>query len=184
MAVTNDRSLRHGWRYDAKVRKIEDPAAQPRREHETQCTLCVEVPINGVKALILFDSGCTTDSITPEFAYLCKAGRIDLKEPVRLQLGTKGSHTKINFGVQAEIVLGPVWTQQYFDVVDIDKYDAILGTMFCRKHRIVLDFTRDRVFIGTQSIPLFKEEQDTGKVTKRHAREPTKWVLESEEPAQ
>lgn len=55
--------------------------------------LCAELWINGVKAFVLFDSGCTTDSITPEFVYICKASRVDLKEPVGLQLGTKGSKT-------------------------------------------------------------------------------------------
>lgn len=179
MAVANERGLRHAWLYDAKVRKIEDPAAQPRRAHEAQRTLCAEIPINGIKALVLFDSGCTTDSITPEFAYLCQASRIDLQEPVGLQLGTKGSRTKINFGAQAEIALGAVRNVHYFDVVDIDKYDAILGTVFCRTYGIVLDFANDRVLIGKQSIPLFKEEASPAKIVKRSMKEPIKWVLEN-----
>ncbi|KAI0349184.1 hypothetical protein OH77DRAFT_1415453 [Trametes cingulata] len=162
--------------YDAKVRRITDPSAQPRRTVEAQRTLCAEIPINGVKALVLFDSGCTTDSITPEFAYLCKADRIDLVEPVGLQLGTKGSRTKINFGAQAEIALGAVRKAQYFDVVDIDKYDAILGTVFCRQHGIVLDFARDRVLVGNHSIPLFKEEESVS-APKRHSKGPIKWAV-------
>ncbi|EIW56799.1 uncharacterized protein TRAVEDRAFT_127897, partial [Trametes versicolor FP-101664 SS1] len=133
--------------------------------HKAQDTLCVEIPINGIRALVLFDLGCTTDSITPEFAYLCKAGRIDLQEPVGLQLGTKGSRTKINFGAQAEIALGSVRNAHYFNVLDIDKYDAILGTVFCCKYGIVLDFANDRVSVRKQSIPLFKEEA-ISKITK------------------
>lgn len=182
MAVAADRGLRHAWLYDAKVRKIEDPAAQPKRVHEAQRTLCAEIPINGIKALVLFDSGCTTDSITPEFAYLCKAGRIDLKEPVGLQLGTKGSRTKINFGAQAELTLGKIRAPHYFDVVDIDKYDVILGTVSCRKYGIVLDFANDRVLVGTQSIPLFKETAAPA-VAKRHTKDPIKWVPENSQPA-
>lgn len=166
MAVAKECGMCHAWIYDAKVHKIEDPAAQPRRVPESQRTLCAEIPINGVKALVLFDSGCTTDSITPEFAYLCKAGRIDLQEPVGLQLGTKGSRTKINFGAQAEIALGSVRNTHYFDVVDIDKYDVILGTVFCRKYGIILDFSNDRVLVGTHSIPLFKEEAASSKIAK------------------
>ncbi|KAL1936865.1 hypothetical protein VTO73DRAFT_6440 [Trametes versicolor] len=179
MAIANERGLRHAWIYDAKVRKIEDPAAQPQRVHEAQRTLCAEIPINGIKALVLFDSGCTTDSITPEFAYLCKAGRIDLQEPVGLQLGTKGSRTKINFGAQAEIALNSVRDTHYFDVVDIDKYDAIFGTVFCRKYGIVLDFANDRVLVGKQSISLFKEEAISSKTPKRSFKEPIKWVTEN-----
>ncbi|OJT02304.1 hypothetical protein TRAPUB_7174 [Trametes pubescens] len=167
MAVANKRGMRHTWIYVAKVRKIEDPAAQPRRVHESQRTLCAEIPINGIKALVLFGSGGTTDSITPEFVYLCKVGRIDLQEPVGLQLGTKGSRNmKINFGAQAEIALGLVHNAHYFDVVDIDKYNAILGTVFCRKYGIILDFANDCVLVGTQSIPLFKEEAVSSKIAK------------------
>ncbi|OJT05306.1 Transposon Ty3-I Gag-Pol polyprotein, partial [Trametes pubescens] len=36
MAVGRDREARHGWMYDAKVRRIEDPGAQPRRINATQ----------------------------------------------------------------------------------------------------------------------------------------------------
>ncbi|OJT11493.1 hypothetical protein TRAPUB_11984 [Trametes pubescens] len=184
MAVANEHRMCHTWIYDEKVQKIEDPAAQPRRVHESQRTLCAEIPINGIKALVLFDSGCTTDSITPEFVYLCKAGRINLQEPVGLQLGTKGSRTKINFGAQAEIVMGSVRNTHYFDVVDIDKYNTILGTVFCRKYSIVLDFANDRVLVGTQSIPLFKEEAASSKIAKRSFREPIKWVLENGQTVQ
>lgn len=157
MAVGQDRAARHAWMYDAKVRRIEDPQAQPARTLDTQRTLCAELPINGVKGLVLFDSGCTTDSITPEFAYLCKASRIDLKEPMGLQLGTKGSRTKINFGAQASIALGNICETHYFDVVDIDKYDAILGTVFCRQYGVVLDFAKNRVVMNGKEIPLFVE---------------------------
>ncbi|EIW62919.1 uncharacterized protein TRAVEDRAFT_113006 [Trametes versicolor FP-101664 SS1] len=90
--------------------------------------LCAEISVNNVVALALFNSGCTTDSITLELAYLSHADRIDLKEPVGLRLGTKGSKTRINYGAQAELRVGSVKTTQYFDVVDIDKYDIILGT--------------------------------------------------------
>ncbi|OJT11763.1 hypothetical protein TRAPUB_11689 [Trametes pubescens] len=166
MAVANERGMRHVWIYNAKVRKIEDPAAQSRWVHKSQRALCAEIPINGIKVLVLFDSGCTTDSIMPEFTYLCKAGRIDLQEPVGLQLGTKGSRTKINFGAQAEIAMGSVRNAHYFDVVDIDKYDAILGTVFCHKYGIVLDFANTRVLVRTQSVPLFKEEAASSKITK------------------
>ncbi|KAI9057449.1 hypothetical protein FKP32DRAFT_1549691, partial [Trametes sanguinea] len=122
---------------------------------ENQRTLCAEIPINGIKALVLFDSGCTTDSVTPEFAYICKASRIDLKEPVGLQLGTKGSRTRINFGAQASLELGPVHELHYFDVVDIDKYDAILGTVFCHQHNVVLDFGKNRITVRGHNVPVY-----------------------------
>ncbi|OSC99718.1 hypothetical protein PYCCODRAFT_1372543 [Trametes coccinea BRFM310] len=176
MEVGNNRADRHSWLYDARVRRITDPAAQPMRTEESQRTLCAEIPINGSKALVLFDSGCTTDSVTPEFAYICKAGRIDLKEPVGLQLGTKGSRTRINFGVQASIELGPVHELHYFDVVDIDKYDAILGTVFCHQHNVVLDFGKNRITVRGHNVPTYKHTKEANNPCRvpatRHADRP------------
>ncbi|KAJ8462642.1 hypothetical protein ONZ51_g10773 [Trametes cubensis] len=99
MAVQPERNIRHGWLYDAKR------------------TLYAETPINGIKALALFNLGCTTHSMTHEMAY-------------GLQLGTKGSRTHINFGVRATVQVGQVKSDHYFDVVDINKCNVILGTTF------------------------------------------------------
>ncbi|KAL7281607.1 hypothetical protein ACG7TL_004924 [Trametes sanguinea] len=158
MAIQPDRNLRHAWLYDAKVRKIQDPAAQPKRDELSQRTFSAEISVNGVMALALFDSGCTTDSITPELAYMCKADRMDLKEPVGLQLGTKGSRTRINYGARATLQVGKLKQSQYFDAVDIDKYDLILGTTFCRKHNVVLDFAKDQVLVDGERVALFRPE--------------------------
>ncbi|KAL7284386.1 hypothetical protein ACG7TL_001676 [Trametes sanguinea] len=158
MAIQPDRNLRHAWLYDAKVCKIQDLAAQPKRDELSQRTFSAEISVNGVMALALFDSGCTTDSITPELAYVCKADRIDLKEPVGLQLGTKGSRTRINYGARAMLQVGKLKQSQYFDVVDIDKYDLILETTFCRKHNVVLDFAKDQVLVDGERVALFRPE--------------------------
>ena len=64
---------------------------QPNRSPHLQATLTAEVLINGVKALALFDSSNTTDSITPEFAFVMKVKQIKLEEQVTLQLGCVGS---------------------------------------------------------------------------------------------
>ena len=31
-------------------------------------------------------------------------------------------------------------SKEYFNIVNIDYYDAILGTLFLRKHEVVIDF--------------------------------------------
>ncbi|KAJ2989339.1 hypothetical protein NUW54_g8816 [Trametes sanguinea] len=158
MAIQPDRNLRHAWLYNAKVRKIQDPAAQPKRDKLSQPTFSAEISVNGVMALALFDSGCTTDSITPELVYVCKANRVDLKKPVGLQLGTKGSRTRINYGARAMLQVGKLKQSQYLDVVDINKYDLILGTMFCCKHNVMLDFTKDQVLVDGERVALFWPE--------------------------
>ncbi|KAF8221138.1 hypothetical protein L208DRAFT_1329897, partial [Tricholoma matsutake] len=95
----------------------------------------------------LLDSGCMSDSISPEFAMSVNLKAHELGELVPLQLGTIGSHLKINFVLFANFEIGKATGSHYFDVVNIDRYDTILGTIFIRKHGIILDFECDEVQI-------------------------------------
>ncbi|KAF8220594.1 hypothetical protein L208DRAFT_1333032 [Tricholoma matsutake] len=101
--------------------------------------------LHELEAFILLDSGCMSDSISPEFAMSANLKAHKLEEPVPLQLGTVGSRSKINFGLFTDFEIGEIKNTHYFDVVNINRYDAILGTIFMRKHSIVLDFKRDKV---------------------------------------
>ena len=151
------KSIRTAWIHDPRVRRLTDQSAQPVREFNNQRPLCIEVKINGVSAYTLLDSGCTTDSISPPCAYIAMADRVDLQEQVGLQLGARGSRTKICYGARAKLVVGTVQEPYYFDVVDIDRYDVILGTPFFRKHNVILDFKNQRVTIDGASVPIYTE---------------------------
>ena len=85
-----------------------------------QATLVAEVEINRMRALTLFDSRSTTDSITPEFAFVTKAQQIQLEEQVVLQLGCVGSQSKISYGTKVPIDFGGVKDKLYFNLVNID----------------------------------------------------------------
>ncbi|TBU22659.1 hypothetical protein BD311DRAFT_597375, partial [Dichomitus squalens] len=114
---------------------------------EAQQPICIETMINGVPAYTLIDTGCTMVAMSPGQAFISKADRIDLQEQMSLQLGTKGSRTRINHGARAMIKVGSMSEPCYFDVVDIDRYDVVLGTPFLKKHNVVLDFKNRSVKI-------------------------------------
>ncbi|KAF8240538.1 hypothetical protein L208DRAFT_1232345 [Tricholoma matsutake] len=111
--------------------------------------------LHELEAFVLLDSGCTSDLIFPEFAISVNLKAHELEEPVPLQLGTVGSHWKINFGLFTDFEIGEIKNTHYFDVVNIDIYDAILGTVFMRKHSIVLDFECDKVHVDDLNEILF-----------------------------
>jgi hypothetical protein len=115
-----------------------------RDSKENQCFVTL-VEINGQPAVALLDSGCTTDAILPKLANIARVKVHELMEQVPLQLGTAGSRSKINYGMNTHIVYGPIKMDHYFDVININIYDAILGTLFMGKHGIVLDFELDQV---------------------------------------
>ncbi|KAF8219179.1 hypothetical protein L208DRAFT_1342491, partial [Tricholoma matsutake] len=81
-----------------------------------------------------------------------------------LQLGTVGSRSKINFGLFTNFEISGVVNTHYFDVVNINRYDAILGTVFMRKHGIVLDFERDEVHIKGKHLNTKPESDNEDKL--------------------
>ena len=72
----------------------------------------------------------------------------------------------INYRTHATIKLGRKVVEEYFDIMNIEHYDAILGTPFLRKMRIVLDFrSPGMAWIGNEVILTRKVSFDSSKDT-------------------
>ena len=128
------------------------------------------VKINGLEAYALLDTGSTTISITHDFARVAKLKIKQLENPVPLQLGTVGSRSMINFGAQTQLELGPVREDDvYIDVVNIDRYDMIIGTPFMRQHGLVLDFETNALSIRGEPIPILTSTQEDLMLAKKRA---------------
>ncbi|KAJ7217497.1 hypothetical protein B0H12DRAFT_1032092, partial [Mycena haematopus] len=127
---------------------------QPSRRLKDIACLTAEVDIGGCKAYILFDSGSNTDSLTPEFAKATKCKVFKLEEQVTLQLGCVGSRSRINYGSRAPVSFGGIKGYSYFDIVNLDRYDGVIGTPFMIKHGVILDFGKREIqFPSGQVIP-------------------------------
>ncbi|KAF8228439.1 hypothetical protein L208DRAFT_1032551, partial [Tricholoma matsutake] len=100
--------------------------------------------IHGLEANVLLDSGCTADLVSPEFTVSANLKVHELEDPVPLQLGTVGSRSKINFRLFAEFELGTIRANHYFNVINLDRYDAIVGRCHCGKYGLILDFKQDQ----------------------------------------
>ncbi|TFK50711.1 hypothetical protein OE88DRAFT_1736195 [Heliocybe sulcata] len=74
----------------------ERPGFRPLREPIERCCMVAYITINGVCALVLFDTGSTLDCVSPEFAQVANLTCYELGNPTVLQLGTVGSRSKIN----------------------------------------------------------------------------------------
>jgi Retroviral aspartyl protease len=102
------------------------------------------VKVNSLEAYALLDSGSTTISVTHNFTCIAKLNMQQLENPVTLQLGTVGSRSMINFRAKTCVEFGPIAEgDAYVDIVNIDQYNMIVGTLFMQKHRFVLDFGND-----------------------------------------
>ncbi|KAF7985022.1 hypothetical protein HWV62_8837 [Athelia sp. TMB] len=142
--------------------------ARPKQSHTTITCL---IDINGHKALALFDSGSTTDSVTPEFAFASRLKQFTLPEQVTLQLGCIGSRSKICYGTVAPVDILGIRAEMYFDLINIDRYDAILGTPFLEKHGVCLDFKRKSVVIDGTPHKTFSIDEELEYLAKRGGAE-------------
>ncbi|KAF7987026.1 hypothetical protein HWV62_135 [Athelia sp. TMB] len=154
--------------HSATVRRpMGDISGRISRPKQSHTTITCLIDINGHKALALFDSGSTTDSVTPEFAFVSKLKQFTLPEQVTLQLGCIGSRSKICYGTVAPVDILGVRTEMYFDLINIDRYDAILGTPFLEKHGVCLDFKRKAVVIDGTAHGTFSVDEEIAYLAKR-----------------
>ena len=74
--------------------------------------------------------------LSPEFATIAKVTAMELQEQMTLQLAVTGSRSKINYGTWVLVTFGPIKASTYFDIANIDGYNAILGTPFLWEHGV------------------------------------------------
>jgi len=152
--------MRNDGNMPLKLRKLSKILERPIcSKRETQ-TFVIMVKVNGQKAIALLDSGCTTDAVMLELMRIVGLKIYELKEQVLLQLSTRGSQSKINYGMKVCIKYGLVESNQYFNIVNINRYNVTLGTVFMRKHEIVLNFKRNQVRIGDRELPILGKDAD------------------------
>jgi hypothetical protein len=144
--------------YRSSMRRPIGTMTRPERKDGEQLCLAAYTTINGVKAYTLFDSGSTTDAVSPDFTRIANVPIYELEKPLTLQLGCAGSRSKINFGTESRVEFDSITIDTYLDVANLDKYDSILGTPFLRKHGIMLDFEHQEIVIrGKQRIAALPE---------------------------
>jgi len=56
--------------------------------------------------------------------------------------------------------LGTVKTDHYFDIINIDRYDIILGMVFMNQHSVMLDFNKDQVRIRGKPLQAICKKAD------------------------
>jgi hypothetical protein len=110
--------------------------------------------IGGTKAHCLLDSGCEGTMMSPSFARAARLWVVPLEQPINLQLTVVGSCSIVNYGTSGQLKFRVNVSDEYFDIMNIDYYDIILGTPFLTKWGISLDFSsQGRIKMEGQLIP-------------------------------
>ena len=134
----------------AMVDKLEEPVynyrarikerSRPLRKCNDNQPISVFWEIGGVKAHCLINSGCEGIMISPGFIRVVKIEPFLLDKPIGIQLAVTGIKSVINYGTNATIKYNGKKLKEYFDIINIDYYDTILGTPFLRKCEVIIDF--------------------------------------------
>ncbi|KIN92792.1 hypothetical protein M404DRAFT_172614, partial [Pisolithus tinctorius Marx 270] len=126
----------------------------------------VDTVINGCKAYMMIDTGSTGNFVSPAFTKVMKMKVFPLDQQPMLQLGCIGSRSKITHGGLSMIKMGHQQNSCYFDVANIDRYDCILGILFLRQHKVVLNFAEKSMTIAGEKVLMLMEPEPTLTVIK------------------
>ena len=148
--ISNESTERQVRIASAVVNKLEEPVydhrtrikerSRPLRKRNDNQPISVFWETGGTKAHCLIDSGCEGIMISPNFIRVAKIEPFPLDKPIGIQLAVTGSKSVINYGANATIKYEGRESKEYFDIINIDYYDAILGMPFLRKHKVIIDF--------------------------------------------
>ena len=137
----------------AVVNKLEEPVydyrtrikerSRPLRKCNDNQPISVFWEIGGTKAHCLIDSGCEGIMISSNFIRVAKIEPFPLDKPIGIQLAVTGSKSVINYGANVTIKYEGRELKEYFNIINIDYYDVILGTPFLRKHEVIIDFVNN-----------------------------------------
>ncbi|KAJ8085281.1 hypothetical protein PM082_004076 [Marasmius tenuissimus] len=153
---------------------VDSIGTRPHRTLKDNQCLTAFIDINGVRAFMLFDSGSTADAVSPDFARIARLTVYHLENPVTFQLGTKGSRSRISHGCDTKYSFASshetVTEVGYFGVANINRYDAVVGTVFMRRHGLSLNFSDNSIRLNGKSIPTLDEGEETAELARRHAK--------------
>ena len=78
--------------------------------------------------------------ISPKFTRAAKIKKFALEKPIGTQLAVMGSKSIINYGTNTTINVIGTESKEYFNVVNIDYYDVILGILILKKYEVIINF--------------------------------------------
>lgn len=133
--------------------------------------LSTVVKIDGVEALVLFDSGSEIDCISPDFARAIGLQHETKDSPVLLKLATKGQHSTCSYEVKPTLEFaGNVSIPVCLDVINLDRWDILLGSPFSNMFGVLLNFKDRTINWDDVKIPALPSDQEAAYVKTRHTR--------------
>jgi hypothetical protein len=151
------------------VRKSQTSKPRPVKWSSEIQPMVARIQINGLMAISMFDSGSTTDAISPEFTRVSNAKVYALEEQVPIRLGCRGSKSCITYGMDCTVKYGTINEKYYLDIVNVDGYDAIIGVGFMHWFGIKLDPAANLIWVCNKSFPAMSEGEERTEIARRQS---------------
>jgi hypothetical protein len=115
----------------------------------------VVVEVNGHPACALIDTGSLADFMSATLAEQLDVPRIELAKLLTVQLAVQGSRSKVNYRTKVLLHYQEISSERYFDIINLQNYDLILGTPFLFQHQVLVGLNESQVIIGSRDpLPL------------------------------
>jgi hypothetical protein len=147
------------WASNPNIKNPKDPTSS-KILRRGRCLTAI-VNVNGVDAFMCWDTGSELDAISPDFIRATGLRPKTKENPIKIRLGTKGSSSMTSYEVNAELNFGKTKLIKHLDVVNLDRWDVILGATFCDEHKVVLDFGNRTVRIGDTIVHALSKDEET-----------------------
>ena len=118
--------------------------------HTIPHPVVVTVHVEGQPARALIDTSSLADFMSLTLAEQLHVKRLPLEKPLTTQLAVQGSRSKVNFRARVHFQYQGADYDQYFDVINLQSYDLILGTPFLFQHQVLVGLNSPRVILGSK----------------------------------
>ncbi|KIM51986.1 hypothetical protein SCLCIDRAFT_33007 [Scleroderma citrinum Foug A] len=119
----------------------------------------VTVHVDGQPARALIDTGSLANFMSLMLTEQLRVKRLPLEKPSTIQLAVQGSRSKVNFGTKVQFQYQGIDYDRYFDVINLQHYNMILGTPFLYQHQVLVRLNSLRVILGSKMPLVMKGPQ-------------------------
>ena len=122
-------------------------------KHTIPKPIVIVAHVNGQPAQALIDTGSLADFMSLTLVEQLQLECVMLEKLLTIKLAIQGSQLKVNFGVKVHFQYQGMDYTCYFNVINLQSYDMILGTPFLYQHQVMVGLNSPRVVLGSK-VPL------------------------------
>ena len=122
-------------------------------KHMIPKPIVIVAHVNGQPVQALIDTGSLADFVSLMLVEQLQLEHVMLEKLLTIQLAVQGLRSKVNFGMKVHFQYQGMDYTHYFDVINLQTYDMILGTPFLYQRQVMVGLNSPRVALGSK-VPL------------------------------